>query len=306
MTIRHLKIFVAVAEAGTMSGAAAKCYVSQPTVSQTIHELEEHYGVQLFDRLSKRLYITKDGVELLSYAQQLLSQYDQMEQKMLKNSQTESLRIGGTITVGSCLLSSVLNEFHVQKPDVETYTYVGNTKEIERKLLKSELDVAIVEGEINNKDLVVKPIIDDFLGLIVYKNHPYAKVDELQVDMLQNQQFVMREDGSGTRQLFEKYLVKHRLHVRTAWEAKCPETIRNAVMDCSCLATVSVRLFEKQILEGNVKVFLPKTTEWNRSFKMVYHKDRVVTDSIECMQKILHMYKKPEFLKKVKVGNLID
>ena len=95
MTIRHLKIFIAVAETGSMSRAAQKLFLSQPTVSQAIRELEENYEVRLFERLSKRLYITPAGQELLGYAYQAVGQFDQLESRMQKNRRRESLRTEG-------------------------------------------------------------------------------------------------------------------------------------------------------------------------------------------------------------------
>ena len=110
MTIRHLRIFVQVAETGKMSDAAKKCFITQPTVSQAIHELENHYQVQLFERLSKKLYITEAGKQLLLYAHSILSQFDVMETNMRELLADNFLRIGATITVGTCLLSFVLND----------------------------------------------------------------------------------------------------------------------------------------------------------------------------------------------------
>ena len=82
MTLRHLKIFVAVAETKSMSAAARRCFITQPTVSQTIHELEEHYHTILFERLSRKLYITEAGKNLLSHARQVIDQFEQLEQSM--------------------------------------------------------------------------------------------------------------------------------------------------------------------------------------------------------------------------------
>ena len=110
MTIRHLKIFVEVAESGTMSAAAERCFISQPTVSQVIRELEEHYQVRLFERLSKKLYITESGERLLTSARKVLEQFNLLETNMESSRAEEYLRIGATITVGACLLSSILND----------------------------------------------------------------------------------------------------------------------------------------------------------------------------------------------------
>ena len=140
MTIRHLKIFIAVAKCSSMNTAARELYLSQPTISQAIRELEEYYGTRLFDRLSRRLHITPAGQELLDNAYQVVGQFEQMEKTMQKSYKKNIIRIGSTITIGSCLISHVLNDFSQAMPDTETYTFIGNTHTVEDKLLRSELD----------------------------------------------------------------------------------------------------------------------------------------------------------------------
>jgi DNA-binding transcriptional LysR family regulator len=154
MTIRHLRIFIEVVINGSMSAAASKLYISQPTVSQAIRELEEHYGVLLFNRLNRRLYITDAGEKLFSYAKSVVKQFDQMEEKMLNINQKEKIRIGSTITVGECILSDLINIFAKKEPNIEVYSYVNNTQIIESKLLDSEIDIGIVEGEIKSPDFI--------------------------------------------------------------------------------------------------------------------------------------------------------
>ena len=94
-----------------MSTAAAKLFISQPTVSQAIRELEEHYGGLLFERLSKKLYITEKGKKLLSYARNVIKQFDDMEEAMLQDNYVKKIRIGATHTVGDCILGDVINAF---------------------------------------------------------------------------------------------------------------------------------------------------------------------------------------------------
>lgn len=119
MTIRHLKIFLAVAETGKMSEAAARLYISQPTVSQAIRELEDHYGTRLFERLSKKLYITPAGKELYGGALKAVREFDQLEQNMKEGSLREVLRLGASITVGTCLIPALLKDFEGAMPQVE-------------------------------------------------------------------------------------------------------------------------------------------------------------------------------------------
>lgn len=306
MTIRHLKIFITVAECGSMNTAAKKLFLSQPTISQAIRELEEYYDTRLFDRLSKRLHITPAGQELLGNAYQVIGQFEQLDRSMRKNRRKETLRIGSTITIGSCLISNILNDFEMLSPDVDTYTFIANTHMIEEKLLKSELDIALVEGEIHHPDLVSFPSIRDFLVLGCAYDHPFAGRDEIHVNELSGQKFVMREQGSGTRALFDQFITRHRLNIRTSWEATCPDAFRNAILYNHCLAVVSVRLLERDIRSRQIRIFIPETNEFERSFSLVYHKDKVLTPSVNSFRDIIAHYQQPDWLNNIPVGTLLE
>lgn len=306
MTIRHLKIFIAVAECGSMNTAAKKLFLSQPTISQAIRELEEYYHTRLFDRLSRRLHITPYGQELLSNAYQVVGQFDQLEKNMKKNRQKDMIRIGTTITVGSCLISNILNDFEPLMPETGTYTFIGNTHTIEEKILKSELDIALVEGEIHHPDLVVIPSIRDFLVLGCAENHPFAEREEIHVKELENQKFVMREQGSGTRALFDEFIKRHNLDIHISWEATCPDAFRNAILYNHCLAVISVRLLERDIRSRQIRIYIPQTSELERSFSLVYHKDKVFTSSMDAFRDIVAHYQQPDWLNNIPVGTLLE
>lgn len=306
MTIRHLKIFIAVAECGSMNTAAKKLFLSQPTIGQAIRELEEYYDIRLFDRLSRKLYITPYGQELLSNAYQVVGQFDKMEKNMLKSQQTDIIRIGSTITVGSCLTSNILNDFELQMPETRTYTFIGNTHMVEEKLLRSELDIAIVEGEVHHPDLVTVPAIRDFLALGCAESHPFAEREEIHVKELENQKFVMREQGSGTRALFDRFIQCHNLDIHISWEATCPDAFRNAILYNHCLAVVSVRLLERDIRSRQIRIFIPQTTELERSFSLVYHKDKMFTPSMDTIRDIVAQYQQPNWLNNIPVGTLLE
>lgn len=108
MTIRHLKIFLAVAEYKTMSAAAEKLYISQPTVSQAIRELEEHYHGLLFERLGKKLYLTEMGKILLTRSRDLVQEFQRLDDSMVEQGKKMMLRLGSTLTVGTCLTPEII------------------------------------------------------------------------------------------------------------------------------------------------------------------------------------------------------
>lgn len=305
MTIRHLKVFIAVAETGKMSTAAAKYYISQPTVSQAIRELEDHYGVLLFDRISKRLYITEAGKSLLTYARMVVNQFDELEDNMLKGF-SEKLRIGATITVGSCIIPNLINQYQEIKPNVETYVYVNNTKSIEEKLLKSELDIGIVEGKIKNHDLVAIPVINDYLVIVCSKKHRLSGCRSISVKELESERFVLREEGSGTRELFENYISRCGVRVKVIWEVTCPDMIKKAVISSNCLTAISARLIEEEAKESLLYVIKSNGQALDRSFSLVYYKNKFVNDNMNSFMHILEQYKDKDILRGIPTGILED
>lgn len=306
MTLRHLKIFVAVAETGQMSKAAKLLYLTQPTVSQSIRELEEHYHTLLFERLSKRLYITEEGRRLLPLAREALSRFDYLEEQMLKSREKEHLQIGMTLTVGSCLIPELLHRLKERYPKTEAYTFVGNTKTIEEKLLSGELGVGIVEGQVESADLVSIPKMRDALVLACSARHPMAGKKRIALRELEGQRFVMREKGSGTRALFDAYLERERLSICNCLETDSVDIIRNAVLYDGCMAVVSERLLRTQAEKGEIYVFYREDGGWDRSFSLVYHKDKYMTSSMQALGELLASYEEPMDSDKRTAGVICD
>lgn len=289
MTIRHLKIFIVVAETGSMSAAANRLYLTQPTVSQAIRDLEEHYHVQLFNRLHKKLFITEEGQQLLELARVATGDFDSLELSMQRFKERIHMRIGASLTVGTCLMAKVISNLETEYPNMDIYSFVSNTAEIEQKLLQRELDAAVVEGIIESSQLVTVPIIEDSLVLVCGKNHDFYKKDMVYASELEGRRFAMREKGSGTRKLFEQYLAAHNIHIQTAWEANCPRTIMNAVIYNNALAVISQRLVRHECAHNSVKVFRYETGEWDRHFKLVYA--RMPSPDIEKLRAALERYR---------------
>lgn len=296
MTIKHLRVFNEVAESGKMSITAAKLYLSQPTVSQIIKELEEHYGFLLFERLSKKLHITEEGKKLLSYSKQVVQQFDELESRMLERSKRQTFRIGSTITVGSCLINDIIKKIKLIDDSIEIYSYVNNTQIIEEQLLNANIDIALVEGVVKSTDLISIPAVDDYLVLVCNKEHPLAQNRHFTVDTLNNQRFAMREKGSGTREQFENYINKHGIKIKESVVANCPTALINAVLEQGCLAVISVRLVEKEIKDGSIILLKNEECTWNRSFSVVYHKNKFLSPRIVSFIQVASSFKRLEVM----------
>lgn len=152
----------------------------------------------LFDRLAQKLYITEAGTRLLRYARQLLALYDEMEADLHAAAGLQAIRVGATITVGSCVLPALIRRFEQEHPGVRVQVEVESARRIEQKILNSELDLAVSEGEPESGELLAVPVIRDELVLISNPAHPLAGRETVPPAALNGEPFVLREEGSGT------------------------------------------------------------------------------------------------------------
>lgn len=283
MTLRHLRIFVAVADSGKMSLAAKQLYLSQPTVSQAVAELEEHYGSRFFERLNKKLYITEAGQQLLDYARHILALADEMELQLQYSSKHRALKVGATITVGICVLTDVINAFEAGHPHLKVEAYVDNTSVIEHMLLRSELDLGLVEGQVKSPDLRQEPFMQDELVLVCGPGHPLWGRERVSAAELQDESFVLRERGSGTRELFMNYLAERGVSVYEKWECHSSASIKSAVMGGQGLSVISRRLVEREIAEKKLYPLALQEVVLMRPFSLIYHKNKYLSAPLQAL-----------------------
>ena len=291
MTIRHLEIFIAVADCGKMSLAAEQLFISQPSVSQAISDIETYYGVKLFERLSRKIYITENGEKLLKYARHIVSTFKDMESEMKKTGHDICLKIGATVTVGTCILCPIIKIFERKNPGVSTKVTINNTSEIESMILNSTLDIAIVEGEILNKDIIKVPIYQDELVLICGAHHPLAKMDKITLEQLNDHDFIAREQGSRDRNIFEQFLKEKGISVNVKWTSTNTEAIKNAVVAGYGLAILSSTMIIKELYHGTLKVIPVDEIQIKRDICMVYHKDKFISEYMQRFIEVCTTYK---------------
>lgn len=287
MTIRHLKIFTTVADLGGMSKAAKELHITQPSISQAIAELEKYYGVKLFERLSQKIYLTKEGELMLSFSRHILDSFEQMEAAMNQAVEKSSLRIGCSVSVGTCLIEEILDEAKELIPQCQISVIVTNSSEIEQLILTNEVDVGIVEGILKNKDLVITPVCEDELVLVCNMNHPLAKETMVTLDMLQGQDYASRESGSAERNQYEKLFEDAGLQLNRVFCSTNTEAIKNAVIHGRGIAVFSRRMVKQEVEHGEMVVIPVRNVAVKRNIDFVMHKNKYISNEIQMMQKIL-------------------
>lgn len=304
MTIRSLEIFVKVAECGKMSEVARNMYITQSSVSQAISEIEKEYGVKLFDRISKKLYLTEAGKKLLGYGRHLLAVNEEMNDCMKHCAKNIRIRVGATVTVGTCVISPIMLELYKVNPLIEPEVFVEDTRLIAKKLLNSELDIAIVEGKIKHPDIVTKSIINDNLVLICSHKHEFYKRDSIKVSELSNQPLIMRELGSGTRAQLEKQLKELKIPMNIRWSCYNSEAILRAVVDNFGIAVISELLIEDYLKKHLLWACDIEGINLHRTFDIAYHRSKFFTENISAFFDISVEYGKKQARKKSRSVNL--
>lgn len=280
-TFKQLKTFITVAEYRKMSAAAKHLYISQPTVSQIISELEQEYGSQLFERSSRELRITPAGELLLRSAREIIAIHENLTQTMQNIHSVRPLRVGATLTVGNTLMANLIQKLTQERPDIDVSVFIDNTRKIEELLIHNDLDIALVEGVICREDILTEPIIEDSLCLFCSKEHPFASRERISIEELRNQVFIMREPGSGTRDIFEDIMRRHHISYVTKWECSSGTAILDAVRNNLGLGVLSRRCVSRAAKKGSVSLCTIEGVPMKRFFSICYNQSHPVTSQMQ-------------------------
>ncbi|MGK7884421.1 MAG: LysR substrate-binding domain-containing protein [Crocosphaera sp.] len=229
-TLHQLKVFEATARHGSFTRAAEELFITQPTVSSQIKQLTKTIGLPLFEQIGKRLYLTEAGQELLKTCQEIFERLDNFEMKVadLKGTRQGQLRLG-VITTAKYFIPRILGSFCQQYPGIDVSLKVTNHQQIQRRMLENEDDLYIVSNPPEALDLCTQAFLDNPLVVVALKTHPLANKTNIPITALDGEQFIMREQGSGTRRAVQNLFDKHKVSVPVRLELGSNEAIKQAI-----------------------------------------------------------------------------
>ncbi len=282
----RLRVFHAVAKHLSFTRAAEDLYLTQPAVTFQIRQLEEHFNTRLFDRHHNRISLTEAGELVFGYAERILELYRETEKAI--NEMTGVTRgvvkLGASTTIGEYLLPGILAGYHEQFPGVQVRMTVHNTRMVVRKLEDATIDVGMVEGPVNNKNIVVSPCMDDELVVIIHPKHPLAKYDEIPLGRLKEFPFVSREEGSGTRAVIGERLSKAGQpydQLDMILELGTTEAVKAAVEGEVGFSIVSSVSLVKEIKLKSLVARRVKGVPMTRVLNFVYQKQKFRSKAVE-------------------------
>jgi DNA-binding transcriptional LysR family regulator len=245
VTLRQLAIFEKVALYGSVTKAGEGLLISQSGVSMALAELERLSGGELFARSGRRLYLNERGRLLLPEVQEILQRATRLEQALQESADDPAgiLLVGASTTIGNYLLPVLFGRFARRYRRAKVVLQVGNTQQISAELLAGRLDIGLIEGPCHTKGLICDPWRDDELVVIAPPGHPWSKRGRATPAMLAAAPWIMRERGSGTREVFEGAMARLGSAYQIALELGHTEAIKKAVeggLGVSCLSRLAV------------------------------------------------------------------
>jgi LysR family transcriptional regulator, low CO2-responsive transcriptional regulator len=252
ITLRQLRYFREVAETGSFTRAAELLYVSQPTISAAIKDLERDVKLPLFEQVGRRTQLTEAGRILRRHCDRVLAEVEEAEQALagLWGGEAGRLVLGASSTPGTYLLPEVLGKFRQGHPRVEVALEIVDTHEVLARVQDGRLDLGVVGEVAFDPSLQATLLQDERLVLILPRKHPLAEKETLEPADLEHEPFVLREEGSSTREVLERALGEQGLRPRVVMELGNTEAIKKAVAAGLGLSFVSEHAVELERQAG--------------------------------------------------------
>lgn len=288
VTLRQLNVFEAVATLLSYTKAAEALHLSQPAVSMQIRQLEDEVGLEMFEKLGKRIHLTEAGRELFHYSRAINRQLREAEEVLehLKGLSRGRLRVAVASTI-NYYAPRLLAAFSKRYPGIGLHLDVTNRKTLVRMLEANEADMVLMGQPPSNLELESEPFMDNPLVVIAPPDHPLAREKAIALERLTEETFVMRERGSGTRQAMERFFAEKGLELRQAMEMTRAEAIKQAVRAGMGLAIVSTHTIELELETGRLVILNVNGFPIHRRWYLIYRKGKRLSPVAEAFRKFV-------------------
>lgn len=289
MNLNHLAVFDAVAQDGSVSRAGQRLLVSQPAVSKQLKLLERALAVKLADREPKGVRLTAAGQLLAGYARRIFALAEEAQQAMaeLQGLRRGRLTVGASTTIGIYYLPELLAKYRRLYPQIDLNMEVANTQVIQQYLVEHRVDVALTEGFVHGPDLVARVFRVDELVPIAPPGHPMAGKKKVTLKEFCGQPQLMREEGSGTREVIQQALRRRRCAVKPLMTLGNTEAIKRSVAAGVGVAFVSALTIQHELHDGHLAQVKLKDFTLQRALHVVQARDRALSAAAQALLALL-------------------
>jgi DNA-binding transcriptional LysR family regulator len=279
-TLRQIEVFVATAQKGSVTQAAAAVGMTQSAASMALADFESQLRTRLFDRTGKRLVLNEDGRALYPQAVEMVERAHELEKLFGKEGRAVNLRLGASSTIGNYVLPQLIGQFRSGRPGSRFELEVGNTRQVMQSVRHFEVDVGFVEGPCMDPDIEAIFWRKDALAICAAPGHPLAQPGAATAEALREADWILRERGSGTREVVEQLLTSQLGGIRLAMELGGTEAIKRAVesgIGISCLPKIAL---VGAVERGNLVALDTPFLELTRALHILLHKQKYRTEGL--------------------------
>lgn len=273
----RLKTFITVAKIKNFTKAGEILNLTQPAVSQHIKYLEQYYSVDLIKKQGKEISLTEEGKILYKYSKELEVLYRSLETELRnKNGIRKTYNVGASMTIGGYVLPYILALHKRIYTYIDILLQVNNTEEIINKLLNRKLDLALIEGNFDKNKFKYKKFKDDELVLAVSPTHDFTNKSEVTIDEVLKGELILREKGSGTREILEYKLQDLGYDIssfKPYMEIGSISAIKSLVEENLGYTIISKETIKRELKLGLIKIVAIEGLEIYREFNFIYLND---------------------------------
>jgi DNA-binding transcriptional LysR family regulator len=288
VTLRQLQVFEAVARHLSHSRAAKELYLSQPAISMQIKQLEESVGLPLFDQAGKQIYLTDAGREMLHYSRAIAAQLQEMEAVFgeMKGLERGHLNIS-VVSTANYFMPQLLAKFRQQHPKIQLSLRVANRAAVLRQLAENTTDLAIMGRPQDADGLEAQSFMKNPLVVIAPPNHPLCREKRISLSQIEQENFLLREQGSGTRSAMERFFAEHGMRLSADMEMDTNEAIKQAVQAGMGLGILSLHSAELELETGRLVLLDVEHFPVVRHWYIVYREGKRLSAATQAFKTFL-------------------
>ncbi|HEY4930946.1 MAG TPA: LysR family transcriptional regulator [Terriglobales bacterium] len=283
INLDQLRVFQAVAEARSFTGAADAVHLTQPGVSKHIKQMEEYFGGPLFDRLGKKVALTQAGEVLFAATLEIMASITAAEQRIeeLKGLRGGKLVLGASFPIGIYVLPTILAAFRNQHPAVDVTLDISLSEKILSKILANKLDLGLVSHEAHDPKLAAQEFMTDKLIAIAPRSHPWAKTNKKRIrpQELMRETFIVAASGAGTRAVVEERLKAQGIVLKNVFEFGNTEGVKRAVEAGLGVSIQAQSVVQREISAGSLTGVPLAGIDTRLAYFYVRHKDKHLSNA---------------------------
>ena len=289
LDLPKLRIFIAVARAGSFTRAAELLDLRQPTVSQQVQVLERGLRVQLFERLGRSVQPTAAGAALLPYAERMLELVDEAQTATREAAglSARTLRLGAGNTLATYVLPDLLARLRWERPDVIVQITVGNTDQLLDAVLDTRVELALVGSPVADERLEIRPFLQDELVAIAAPEGPWTGKKSVPLDELRKETLLMRESGSALQASVAALLREHDVRPEHTITLGNLEAIKRSVEAGLGVAIVPEIAVRREVQDGMLCALVLPDVREERSFNYVFRRGRILSPAARIFADVL-------------------